>query len=394
MSFSSKVQTALVTFRRDGASEVTRRLRKSVRMRWHRRRGRTLNYKKSWRTKQPVLVIESDDWGAEHIPGPNALREIQEAGFLFEASYHDYDGLETPEDVDRLCELLSNYRDGNGNPAVLTANFIMANPDFTAIKETEYTVFKAKTIDRGWNNEPDSNALWHSYRKGIKEGVFVPQLHGIRHFNPEQWLEKLRCGDSATLKAFSLQTIGENEYPSEIGTESMGPIYHGNDQAIQELVSEGIETFSTCFNMDSFTTIAPCYGWRSPETEEALLSHGVQAMQGGVSQYLPNGKVKLHYLGEHGPAGMLYMVRTCRLEPISAGTSVEECFAQICDAFARNIPAVLGSHRINYTSRVDVRIRDKGLAVLDGVLKRVIQAYRNVEFLSSDKLALHILQES
>lgn len=341
-----------------------------------------------------MLVIESDDWGTEHMPGPDALANMEQTGAAFESSYLNYDGLEKPEDIDRLCDVLSNYQDANGSPAVMTTNFVMANPDFEAIEQSGYSVFKAKPIDTGFNHEADRDRLWSSYRRGIENGVLVPQLHGWLHFCPDEWLIRLRRHDPASLKAFELKMVGENLSSNDLGIQSMAPIYHTSQESIQHLVKEGVSIFKEIFNMNSLTTIAPCYAWKSPETEQVLLSEGILAMQGREYQYLPGGKIKPHYLGEHGPAGMLYMVRTCRLEPISAGTSVDECFEQIRDAFDRNIPAVLCSHRVNYTSRVDVRVRDKGLAVLDGVLKRVIQAYPNVEFLSSDKLALRILQES
>ena len=368
----------------------------SMRARWRKSwygwRSRSLNYKKGWRSKQPILVIESDDWGAEHVPGADALEEMKKGTSAFESCYLNYDGLERPEDIERLCEVLRTYRDANGRPAVMTMNFVMANPDFKAVEQSGYSVFRAKTIDEGFNHEPEGDRLRKSYRRGIEGGMLVPQLHGQLHFCPDDWLERLRQGEAGTLKAFKLRMVGENSNANGIGIQSMAPIYHTSKESIRHLVEEGVRTFRQVFNMSSLTTIAPCYAWRTPETEQALLSNGVLAMQGREYQCLPNGSVKPHYSGELGPGGILYMIRTCRLEPISARTSVDECFAQIRDAFARRVPAVLSSHRVNYTSRVDRSIRDKGLATLNGVLKRVTQAYPDVEFLSSDKLALRILQ--
>ncbi|MFH0982610.1 MAG: hypothetical protein V2A79_13890 [Planctomycetota bacterium] len=37
-------------------------------------------------------------------------------------------------------------------------------------------------------------------------------------------------------------------------------------------------------------------------------------------------------------------------------------------------------------------VRDRGLAILDGVLREVTRRFPEVEFLSSDKLALRILE--
>ncbi len=372
---------------------VVRRVRKSQRLRWYRRRGRILNYRYGWRTKRLILVIESDDWGAEHIPGPKAFEKMKKTGLLCSDSHGMYDGLETADDIDKLCDILSSHKDSDGNPAVITANFIMANPDFSAIRESHYSNFKAKPIDVGWSHEPTVKTLWQKYRTGINCGLIVPQLHGIYHFCPAEWMERLRQQDPATLQAFYLQMIGEKEDAAGIGVQSMAPIYHGTAEAIKQFVADGTQTFKRIFGMNSVTTIAPCYAWRSRETEESLLTHNICAMQGREYQYLPDGGVKLHYTGERDPGGMLYLVRNCMLEPISAGTTVEQCVGQISWAFQHNFAAILCSHRLNYTSRVSTDTRDKGLMVLDGVLKQVKQKFSNVEFLSSDKLALRILSQ-
>ena len=394
MSLGNRARTLRAVLRTGGVAGIFRRLRKSGRMRWHRWRGRRLSQKRGWRTKQPVLVIEADDWGAEHMSGPDASREMKRAGLAGVDACYSFDGLERPEDVDRLCEVLSAHRDADGTPAVMTVNFVVANPDYAVIEACGYEGFHSRPIDRGWNHEADSAGLWRSYRRAMDCGVFVPQLHGYLHFDPDEWLGRLREGDPATLKAFELRMIGEMEDADGVGIESMAPIYYGTAQETQRFVVKGLEVFERAFGRDSLTTIAPCYAWRSPETEEILLTHGIRCMQGKEFQYLPGGVPKLHYVGERGDSGMLYLTRTCLLEPIASGTTVEQCVTEIVNAFSLDLPAILCSHRINYTSRVAAHVRDKGLAVLDGVLKQVTSRFPNVEFLSSDQLASRIMEQT
>lgn len=394
MSLMKKAQIFVRVLQQNGISGVFSRISKSQRLRWYRRRGQRLNYRYGWRSKRPVLVIESDDWGAEHIPGPEVLAKMKKIGLLGSDSHSMFDSLETTGDVDKLCGVLSSYKDGDGNPAVMTANFIMANPDYSAIKDSGYSSFKSKPIDSGWNHEPEAETLLQKYREGIKSGVIVPQLHGMLHFCADIWMESLRQGDQQTLKAFDLQMIGEKEDASEIGIQSMSPIYHSSAEAIKQLIDDGTEAFNRIFGNDSITTVAPCYGWRSDETEGLLLSRNVLAMQGREYQHQPDGSMKSHYLGEYGVGGILYLVRNCILEPIGANTKVEQCVGQILWAFQHDLPAIVCSHRINYTSRVASSVRDKGLAVLDGVLKQVTEKYSDVEFMSSDKLALRILSDN
>lgn len=391
MDVVRKAKTFVRVLCEDGMAGVVRRIHMSERLRWYRRRGQKLNCRFGWRSKRPILIIESDDWGAEHIPSADVIKQMDGTGFFPKHEQRSLlDGLETAEDVDKLCDLLNSHKNSDGNPAVLTANFIMANADFSAIKESDYSTFKLRTIDTGWNHEPDSDALWQSYREGIKSGVLVPQLHGIMHLCPEEWLKKLRQGDAVTLKAFDFQVIGEDRTATGIGRLNLGPIYHSDAQTIRELVTAGASAFNRIFGYKSVTTIAPCYGWRSPETEEALLSNNVCVMQGREYQHLPNGGMKVHYMGERGTEGMFYMIRNCMLEPAGMEATAEQCVGQIAKSFELGLPAIVCSHRNNYTSRVSPQARDKGLAALDTVLQQVTKKFPEVEFLSSEQLALKI----
>lgn len=391
MSLLLRMSNALSVLRHYGFAGICGRVRKIQRLRRCHREQRKLNYRYGWRSKRPILVIESDDWGSEHVPGQEAIRQMEGMNFFREGSSVIFDGLETCDDIDRLCNVLGSHKDINGNPAVITANFVMSNPDYAAIKESGYSVFKSKAIDTGWNHESDAGSLWESYRRAINGGTFVPQLHGFVHFNWDEWLGRLRESDGIALMAFELQMIGEEEDSEGIGRQSMGPIYDADVEAIWKLVSEGVAAFKRAFGQWSVTTVAPCYFWRSPETEEALLAHNVRAMQ-TKCQLLPGGVVKPHYMGECGHQGMVYTTRNCTLEPLTAQSTVDQCVWQISKAFEVGLPAIVCSHRFNYTSRVSRKVRDKGLSILDGVLEAVTHKWPDVEFLSSDKLALRIIE--
>ena len=366
---------------------------RAVQLRWYRFFGKRLNYVRGWHTTRPMLVIESDDWGAEHIRSAEALWEIlgREARFSDESSFSD--GLERPGDVDRLCDVLSSFRDSEGRNAVLTANFVMANPDFKAVKESGFRDFRYRPIQSGFNHEEEPDGLWKAYRAAIENDVMVPQFHGLLHFSPAEWLSRLQRGDSATLKAFELEMIGEGPDSIGIGLTSMAPIYHGSEEAIEEQVRAGTELFRRTFGMESITTIAPCYGWRSPETENALLRHGVRAMQGRPYQYLPDGRMRMHYTGQHGYGGMVYMVRNCLLEQINGTSTIAQCKSEIAEAFAHRVPAIVCSHRMNYTSRVSTKTRDNGLKSLEEVLQFVLSKYPDAEFAGSDALSMALFTE-
>jgi hypothetical protein len=207
------------------------------------------------------------------------------------------------------------------------------------------------------------------------------------------WLKNLRSGDRLLWKAFDFRMVGEIGNRMGIGGLSLGPIYYADNDRIRKLVSEGARTFVRIFGVESRTTVAPCYGWRSPETELALLDNNICVMQGREYQHLPNNKMNLHYTGEYGSTGMLYLCRNCTLEPLSDHTEVEDCIAQISQAFRKGLPAIICTHRYNYTSRISSKVRDRGLLVLDGVLRQATKMFPDIEFLSSDKLALEIIND-
>jgi hypothetical protein len=360
---------------------------KSLKLRWDRYYGRKLNYFHGWRTKQKLLVIESDDWGCEHIRSTESIKMIEQGTANIGTS--TFDSLETPRDVQRLCDVLCSVTDQNNNNAIATLNFVMANANFEAVKNNGFSEMKLKTIDQGWNHEPNADFLWSAYRAGINKKLLVPQLHGITHFNTEDGLELLKKGDEQTIKAFDLLMIGEGQEKTGIGLKSMSPIYFGSDKVIERKVEMGLSEFKRIFGVESKTSIAPCYGWSSPQTENAMAKHGVIAMQGREYQHLPNGKTSLHFMGQR-KYNIIYMVRNCFFEPFADGTTADECVEQIRWQFDHDFPAVISTHRINYTSRISEKAADTGLKVLSQVLKKIKILYPQVEFCSSETLAMLI----
>ena len=65
---------------------------------------------------RPIVVIESDDWGRVGLPSLASMEQLQAAGVPIGASPWDFYGLESEDDVIRLGDLLSQFRDGDGKP--------------------------------------------------------------------------------------------------------------------------------------------------------------------------------------------------------------------------------------------------------------------------------------
>src|SRR6516225_6734870 len=65
---------------------------------------------------RPIVVIESDDWGRVGLPSLQSMERLQAAGVAIGASPWDFYGLESEDDVIRLGDLLSEFRDSDGRP--------------------------------------------------------------------------------------------------------------------------------------------------------------------------------------------------------------------------------------------------------------------------------------
>jgi hypothetical protein len=95
------------------------------------------------------MVIESDDWGSERIPSKEALKRlVSDSISLFNNPFNYLDSLETENDLSALFEILTGYKDRNGNHPVITANTITANPDFGKYQHPDLKIIITKARSR------------------------------------------------------------------------------------------------------------------------------------------------------------------------------------------------------------------------------------------------------
>ena len=87
-----------------------------------------------WRTNFKIIVIESDDWGSIRMPSREVYKKCLNAGYRVDKNpYERYDSLLSQKDLELLFDLLIQFRDRNGNHPIITANCVVANPDFEKI---------------------------------------------------------------------------------------------------------------------------------------------------------------------------------------------------------------------------------------------------------------------
>jgi hypothetical protein len=92
---------------------------------------------------------------------------------------------------------------------------------------------------------------------------------------------------------------------------------------------------------------------------------------------------------------MTYQVRNVVFEPTFKENfdSVSYALNQIKTAFFWNRPAIISSHRVNFCGHIDPKNREIGLSSLKMLLKKIVQSWPDVEFMSTVDLGALIVNE-
>src|SRR5690606_31620131 len=99
-----------------------------------------------------------------------------------------------------LFKILKKHRDKNGNHPVITANTIVANPDFDKILASNFKEYHYEEFTETLKKYPDRS--FDCWKYGMSEKLFYPQLHGREHLNVNKWLHYLQNDNEDMLFAF------------------------------------------------------------------------------------------------------------------------------------------------------------------------------------------------
>lgn len=352
---------------------------------------------KGWRTSRKIVVIESDDWGTVRTSSKEALDALRNYGIPVEkCHYMCNDSLASDEDLTALFEVVSNIRNRNGEHPVITADCLVANPDFEKIKASGYNEYHYETVEQTLSRYPKHKNAFALWKEGIDKGLFYPQFHGREHVNLSRWMHDLQNEDQEALFAFELGMFGVSGH---ISTSKRGSYMAAFDGGTQELtfdraaiINDGLRLFKETFGFDSKSIIAPNYIW-DDVIEEAAFNSGVLYIQGSTVQRLPRDSgdpqvTRRHFLGEKNTRGQRYLVRNVYFEPSEnlAKDWVNESLKEISNAFLFRKPAIISSHRVNFVGFINEANRDNNLKQLSRLLQQVVKRWPDVEFMTSDQL--------
>ncbi len=364
---------------------------------------------RGFHTKRHFVIIESDDWGSIRMPSHEVFEKLQALGDHPEKdAFLSNDCLENCSDLERLYNVLESVTDQSGHPAVITANFAVANPDFDRIDiktgSYEFELF-TETYKRYYPNENVISCV----QNGMQRGLFFPQLHCREHMNISRWMMDLKRGKRDTLIAFENHLIGINASFSENNPFGYMDAFNSNystDEELRSILYDAMRIFEETFGRKSSTFVASCYVW-DDFLEKTLADLDVQGIQSACWQYVPLGRTplratqnsiieknnrltrRIHFTGQKNTIGQLYSIRNCAYEPAyyqNAAECAALCFRQIHNALHDHKPAIISSHRFNYISSINPTNAENNLEGLMWLLKKIVKEYPDIEFITTEQL--------
>ncbi|WOK05369.1 hypothetical protein RT717_20010 [Imperialibacter roseus] len=351
-----------------------------------------------WRTKRKIVVIESDDWGSIRMPSFTTYERLKKEGFHVDRDvYLKYDSLASETDLSRLFEVLRSVKDKNGHPAIITANTIVANPDFERIRQADFQEYFYEPFTATLSRYPHHANSFKLWKEGVAEGIFRPQFHGREHLNVYQWMRSLRNDEDNIKTAFDNQMISISSEPLKLPYGYMESLDYYSEEERKEkgdILKEGLLLFEKTFGYKSRSFIANCYVW-DKAIESDLKEEGVQYLQGVLVQKQPRNKNQFHdyrhryhFQGEQNKLRQRYLVRNAFFEPShrSYQDDVSECLRRMEIAFFWQKPVVISTHRVNFIGCIDQKNADRTFTLFRELLSRMVQRWPDIEFLSSDRL--------
>lgn len=359
-----------------------------------------------WHTKRHIVVFESDDWGAIRMPSLEAFNTLRSDGGSVgdRYGYDRNDTLASNDDLELLMEVLSSVKDKNSNPAKITLNTCVANPDFNKIKSNGFKAYYYEPFIETLKRYPHHDRAFDLWKEGIGQKVFQPQFHGREHLNAQMWLQLLQNNNEFVKKAFEREVFSVSvdvPYDSRKHVLSAFNVIQESEYPfVFAAIKEGLDLFEQLFGYRSVSMIAPCYTW-DIEIENVAFDNGVKVIQGSHAQ-IPSAfarsqgvKVKRHYTGQRNKNGQVYLVRTCNFEPTqSLSCNADNCMKEIVMDFQMRKPAIVSCHRLNFIGGLNPNNRDNNLRDFKKLLQMIVAKYPDVEFMSSDELGLLISHDS
>ena len=352
----------------------------------------TLKNQFGWKTEKKIIVFSVDDYGNIRMASKEAREKMREAGLNVESNRFDrLDALENEEDLDHLYETLSSVKDKNDNPAIFTTFSLPANPDFEKIIQSDYSEYFYEPLHKTYKKIEGYGNVLHKIKQGIDEKLILPQFHGREHLSIKVLLELLKRKDKEAICSInnrSLACITSKPFSTIGYTSAFAFTSFDETENHKKIIEDGLNVFEEVYGYRAKHFTAP--GNNGHTILESILSEGgieyidtdfIKNEHQGNSVY----KRKFNYTGKKNKFNQLYFVRNCVYEPLlNPNLDWEDyCMMQIEIAFKYKKVANISSHRVNFGGHIEQENREIGLKKLRNLLKKIIQRWPDVEFMST-----------
>lgn len=349
-----------------------------------------------WRTKRKLVLFTVDDYGSIRMSSQKTFKTLENNGLkVGKSRYNRFETIESNSDLEQLFDVLTKFIDKKGNHPVFTPIVCVANPDFEKIRATDYREYFYEPFTETLKRYPDHDRVYDLWKQGIEKKIFMPQFHCREHLNIKRWMTDLQKGVKSTLLAFEHGVTG-------IGPSEAGDVHKDYQAAFDidlaedtgnliKVLSEGLDLFEGLLGYKaSFFT--PANGLFNHRLCQTLLQHDIYYLNVGKIDKEPLGRSRykraFHYLGQRNYLNQTYIVRNALFEPNEpAGFDwVDRCMNDIKIAFRWNKPAIISSHRVNFSGHLVPENRRMSLSKLELLIRSILKKWPDTEFIGMDSL--------
>lgn len=320
--------------------------------------------------RHPVLVLESDDWGAGPLVQAAALRE--------------------------LIDVLGRHRDAAGRAPVLNLALVLAVVDGRAAAEAGNrsalgTPTGAARCERVMLDDPAQAPVLAALNEGRSRGVLSLQLHGLEHYRLASLLASRDAAVADWLQRDPPAATEDLPPPlqSRWVDASRLPSQRLSAAEIDAAVADEVDAYRRIFGALPQGVVPPTFVW-TREVETAWAARGLRYVVTPGWRYPCRGRDGLP-AGDEGPfvngdvsSGLTCIVRCGYFEPMR-GRGSEHAIAALAKAAAEGRACVLENHRANFIG--DAAVRRRSIEELELLLGQVPARFPGLRFMSTAELA-------
>ncbi len=307
--------------------------------------------------RHPVLIIESDDWGAGPLVQAQALDEV--------------------------AAVLRRHRDASGRAAVLTVAVVLAVPDAEAIRGSgRYARIEL--------DDPRLEPVLDALRRGRRDGVLALQLHGHEHYWPAALMASSDPAVQDWLRGPVPATTEQLPSPLQsrwVDSTTLPSSPHVGAEVQAAVIAE-VQAFERMLGEPPRIVVPPTFVW-TRAVEDAWAAQGIECIVTPGWRY-PRRRADGLPDGDEGPlangdrrGGLVYLARADYFEP-ARGRDALYALRALDAAVAEARPCLLENHRDNFIG--DAATCRQSLDQLDQLLRMAREQHAGLRFMSSLEL--------